>query len=299
MVIYLPSLYSINHGKCIQIDLFGPWTFTDYEDNVRHIKAVSIIDVATRWIELHEYSSKRSEDISLIIDREWFSRYPRPEYAIFDNGPEFSSEFQELLESYGVRPKPTTIKNPQANAIVERSHKKIANALRAMQLSEKMYDENSIHAILQHIAWGIRSTFHSTLRASPGQVVFDCDMIINATYVANWRYIKEQKETEASCRIMFVKTNAELLMIINLVTVYSFYQMILKENWIETKDHSKLLGSTLMEPLISVARRLSTKELIFVASIPSFNVSIREANAILTLACIFYESTFNVCDPAI
>ena len=62
-----------------------------------------------------------------------------------------------------------------------------------MQPSEKTYDENFIHAILQHVAWGIRSTFHSILRASPGQVVFGCDMIINATYVANWRYIKEKR----------------------------------------------------------------------------------------------------------
>ena len=28
-------------------------------------------------------------------------------------------EFQELLLSYGIKPKPTTVKNPQANTIVE------------------------------------------------------------------------------------------------------------------------------------------------------------------------------------
>ena len=98
--------------EIIQIDLFGPWTFIDKDGIDRKICGLTIIDVATRWPELRAYSSKRSEDISMIIDQEWFSRYPRPRVAIFDNGSEFSSELRELLASYGVKPKPTTIKNP-------------------------------------------------------------------------------------------------------------------------------------------------------------------------------------------
>ena len=56
----------------------------------------------------------------LIVDHEWFCRYPRPRMAIYDNGSEFQSEFLELLHSYGIIPKPTTIKNPRANCVVER-----------------------------------------------------------------------------------------------------------------------------------------------------------------------------------
>ena len=180
--------------ECIQIDLFGPWSFDDINGITRQIKAVTIIDVCTRWIEIQQYDSRRSEDISLIIDREWMSRYPRPSYAIFDNGTEFSSEFKELLASYGIKPKPTTVKNPQANSIVERSHLTIAENLKTMNLPARPFDEDSIHAILQNVAFGFRATYHSILRSSPGQLVFGRDMIVNATYVANWKSIKDRRE---------------------------------------------------------------------------------------------------------
>jgi transposase InsO family protein len=81
--------------------------------------------VATRWVEVCPYSSKKSEDIALIVDKNWFCRYPRPRIAIFENGSEFSFEFLELLRNYGVTPKPTTVKNPQTNAFVERVHQVI------------------------------------------------------------------------------------------------------------------------------------------------------------------------------
>jgi len=180
--------------ECIQIDLFGPWSFDDVNGITRQIKAITIIDVCTRWIEIQQYGVKKSEEISLITDREWLNRYPRPSYAIFDNGMEFSSEFKELLTSYGIKPKPTTVKNPQANSIVERSYLTIAENLRTMNLSARTFDEDSIHAVLQNVAFGFRATYHSILRSSPGQLVFGRDMIVNATYVANWKTIKDQRE---------------------------------------------------------------------------------------------------------
>ena len=106
-----PSTKQYLPWECVHIDLFGPWTFTCNAGKEHQIKAVSIIDNGLRWVELHQYDSKRSEDISLIFDREWLCRYPRPKMVVFDNGTEFTSEFHELLESYGVQAKATTIKN--------------------------------------------------------------------------------------------------------------------------------------------------------------------------------------------
>ena len=49
--------------------------------------------------------------------------YPRPEYVVYDNGSEFIQwEFQEMLNSYGITPVPTTVKNPQANSVIECLH---------------------------------------------------------------------------------------------------------------------------------------------------------------------------------
>ena len=121
----------------------------------------------------------------MIVDQEWLSRYPRPNACIFDNGPEFSSEFRELLLSYGIKPKPTTIKNPQANAFVERIHQTMADAIRSMDLGARPFDDMTIDAVLQNITFGLRATYHTSLLASPGQIVFGRDMVINAAYVAN------------------------------------------------------------------------------------------------------------------
>ena len=133
----------------------------------------------------------------MIIDQEWFSRYPRPRVAIFDNGSEFSSELRELLASYGVKPKPTTIKNPQANAYVEKIHQVIADSIRCMGLSSRPFDETSQNAILQAAAYGLRATYHSNLLASPGQVVFGRDMIVNATYATRWKDISDRRKHQA------------------------------------------------------------------------------------------------------
>lgn len=58
-----------------------------------------------------------------------------------------------------------------------------------MDLSSRPFDDTSIHSILQSIAWGLRTTYHTSLRTSPGQLTFGQDMVIPATYLANWRHI--------------------------------------------------------------------------------------------------------------
>ena len=69
----------------------------------------------------------------------------------------------------------------------------MADSIRAMELHQRPFDETTNHAVLQAVAWGIRSTYHTVLQASPGQLTFGRDMIINATYVANWRHIRDRK----------------------------------------------------------------------------------------------------------
>jgi hypothetical protein len=49
--------------------------------------------------------------------------YPCPTQVTFDRGSEFiGHEFKKMLNDYGVKTKPITTRNPQANAIVERVH---------------------------------------------------------------------------------------------------------------------------------------------------------------------------------
>ena len=62
------------------------------------------------------------------MEWEWFSKYPWPTQIILDRGSEFiGQDFRKLIrEDYGIKKKPITTRNPQANAIVERIHQVIA-----------------------------------------------------------------------------------------------------------------------------------------------------------------------------
>ena len=65
-----------------------------------------MVDKTTGWPELVLITTKESKEIALIIDAEWFFRYPCPKYCIHNNRREFvGQEFAEMMDSYGVRTK--------------------------------------------------------------------------------------------------------------------------------------------------------------------------------------------------
>jgi hypothetical protein len=69
-----------------------------------------------------EIFDKSSDEIRQLVNKIWLCRYPRCHYLIYNNGLEFKLHFETLCDSYGIKRKPTTIENPQTNAICERVH---------------------------------------------------------------------------------------------------------------------------------------------------------------------------------
>jgi transposase InsO family protein len=125
----------------------------------------------------------------------WLARYPRPQVIVFANGGEFKREFKQMCENYGIKAKPTTSHNPQANAIIERVHKVVNNMLRSFDLEqENLEEDNPFEYFLQSTALAIRSTYHTTLQATPCQLVFGRDMIHNIAFMANWNPIQKRKQ---------------------------------------------------------------------------------------------------------
>ncbi len=82
--------------------------------------------------------------------------------------------FEYLCDSYGIKHKPATIKNPQANAILECVHQVLGQMLRTAEIgtadSVTPYD---VDVFLDNAAWAIRSTYHIVLKASPGAQYLD------------------------------------------------------------------------------------------------------------------------------
>jgi transposase InsO family protein len=99
-----------------------------------------MIDPAAGWFEIQQYDDKQSITVTNIIEQEWFSRYPWPTQVTFDRGSKFvCQDFQKIIkEDSGVKAKPITVRNPQANAIVERVHQVIENILRTFELENKL-----------------------------------------------------------------------------------------------------------------------------------------------------------------
>ena len=179
------------------IDLIGPYKIRRKGQEDLICRCVTMIDPATGWFEIHEYNDKRSITVANITEQEWFSRYPWPTQITFDRGSEFiGKDFQQMIrEDYGIKGKPITVRNPQANAIVERIHQVIGNIIRTFELEDNYLEEDDPwKGILSATAFAVRSTFHTTLQNSPGQLVFGRDMIFNIKHTANWEYIRARKQ---------------------------------------------------------------------------------------------------------
>ena len=78
---------------------------------------------------------------------------------------------------------------------MERIHQVIANIIRTFKLEENYLDEDDPwKGVLSATAFAVRSSYHTSLRKSPGQLVFGRDMIFNIKHVANWEFIRENKQ---------------------------------------------------------------------------------------------------------
>ena len=93
------------------------------------------------------------------------------------------------MRSLGITSKPTIVKNPQANAIVKRLHKTMADILRVMIHINPPHNEpettNMIDNALATVVHVSRCAVNHTMRTSPGAMVFNRDTMINVPLIAN------------------------------------------------------------------------------------------------------------------
>jgi transposase InsO family protein len=114
----------------VAVDLIGPWRIY-IGGNELGFNALTNIDPVTNLVELIRIDSKTSHHVARQFQNSWLARYPRPNKCIHDNGGEFTGEeFCMLLAQHGIQNRPTTSKNPQANAVCERLDQTVANVLR-------------------------------------------------------------------------------------------------------------------------------------------------------------------------
>ncbi len=124
--------------------MVGPWTvqfeLTDQPGKtvVQQLQALTIVNKGTGWLEFVATQSKSSQQLAVLFDSAWLCPYPHPDQVVFNNGGEFTGgEFQELLASYGMKPVPTTVRNPKSNGVIEWVHLTMGDMLRTITFTGK------------------------------------------------------------------------------------------------------------------------------------------------------------------
>lgn len=189
--------------ETLHVDLYGPKTIKRKDGTKLKFQVMTMIDPVTGWFEMKSYDDGTPETITNLLEIAWLNRYPRPHTVIADRGGEFVGQFfeQNLREEYGIKLKLITTANPQANAVVERVHQVIGNMLRAFDLEDCYLlppPFDPLEGIISAISFAIRSTWSTTMRATPGQLVFGRDMLLNIKHVVDWHYMQTRRQRIAS-----------------------------------------------------------------------------------------------------
>eukprot|EP00804_Cyclotella_cryptica_P023910 CCRYP_010028-RA/>CCRYP_010028-RA protein AED:0.35 eAED:0.68 QI:0/0/0/1/0/0/6/0/715 len=126
----LPTKFVVSNPWEICVELTGPYTFKGKDGTEIDFMCVTMIDPATSWFEIVElpvtefdsvtptgkkgrkgtnthnkpkeaYFDKSSAQVGSLVNKIWFSHYPRCQVITYDNGSEFKLNFETLCESYG------------------------------------------------------------------------------------------------------------------------------------------------------------------------------------------------------
>jgi hypothetical protein len=114
--------------KALCAVLIGPYTVKGKDGSSIDFMCLTMINPATSWFEIVELPTvaqettvpppgkgkKVTSQISTLVYKTWYSRYPHFQYIIYNNGSKFKLHLQSLCNTYGIKRKLTCVKNPQA-----------------------------------------------------------------------------------------------------------------------------------------------------------------------------------------
>jgi hypothetical protein len=203
-----------------------------------------------------EIFDKTSECIAKLVNKTWLSRYPWCHCLIYDNKSEFKLHFKYLRESYGIKHKPTMVKNPRANGMLEHVHQVLGQMLCTAELD--MADSvtpDDANVFLDNAVWAICSTYHTVLKASPGTAIFGRDMLFDIPFVADWHKIGEWRQSltnggnqhKNAKRIDYDYKVGDKVLLINegiLCKADSAYEMELSRFNVEQKQNDLVSGES-------------------------------------------------------
>ena len=130
-----------------------------------YVQAVTMIDLASGWIEIPTVPSVRTDLVANQVELAWLICCPLPYKVIVDRGNEFLAEFREMtINDYDIMVKLITSRNPQANATLERVHQTIGNILLTFKVQNMVVDDKFLwDSVLASTMFALRATERTTL----------------------------------------------------------------------------------------------------------------------------------------
>jgi hypothetical protein len=161
----------------------------------KELLALTMIDPSTGWFDVKDVkykSAKESMNTHLMMYGYQDIQDPNIEGLIME---ENKNIFEELVNNYGIKKKNSTPFNPQSDGIIEIVHSTLNDLLRTAEIDGREMDEiDPWGPFLSSAAYAIHSTFHTTLKATPGQLVFGRDMVLPIKFMADWGAIEQQRQ---------------------------------------------------------------------------------------------------------
>jgi hypothetical protein len=180
---HLPSkLVITTPWKALCVDLIGPYTLKAQEGPSIDFMCLIMIDPTTSWFKILELPTvdlvttvppvgkgkKVTSSTNTTVAEPYFDKSSAQISDQISN-----LHFQFLCNTYGIKHKPTSAKNPQANAIQERIYAVLGNMLRTFNLEmTEMVKASDMDILFSDAAWANCSTYHTVLKASPGAAIF-------------------------------------------------------------------------------------------------------------------------------
>ena len=104
------------------------------------------------------------------------------------------AEFAKMCQSYyGLKRKPIATKNIQSNSIIEGIHQTIGNIIQTFDVSN-IVNNDPWSGILAATTFAVHGTYLTAVQASPVQLVFGQDTLLNIKHVADWEHIQQRKK---------------------------------------------------------------------------------------------------------
>ena len=106
------------------------YVMKDKKDRDICLQTITMIYQALVWIEVCSVSVDRADLVANQVELVWLTRYPLPYKIIVNRGKELLVEFKTMMANdYRIHYTFTSVRNPQANVILEGVHQALGNII--------------------------------------------------------------------------------------------------------------------------------------------------------------------------